>query len=163
MTSVENRPLHSSGSSQYSGIYFQELRRTRENVSQDGICPCRDSKRHSSSNNLKCLKAKRSGKCLTSRSITDENIMKALHKAYNKLIQTKLDKRDRRNIKRFWRWCVTHRITGFWTFSIFRYSREQKTRRLGNCVCFRPEVKAEEIPTQLGPLERAKVIEISSF
>jgi hypothetical protein len=39
----------------------------------------------------------------------------------------------------------------FLTFSIVRYSREQKTRRFGNWICFRPQVK------------EGLVIEISSF
>jgi hypothetical protein len=29
----------------------------------------------------------------------------------------------------------------FWTFSIVWYSRKQKTRRFGNWICFRPQVK----------------------
>jgi hypothetical protein len=42
-------------------------------------------------------------------------------------------------------------LLGFWTFSIVQYSREQKTRRFGNSICFHPQVKGED--TQLGPLE----------
>jgi hypothetical protein len=45
-------------------------------------------------------------------------------------------------------------LLGFWTFSIVRFSRELKTRRFGNWMCFRPQVKGEKTPTQLGPLER---------
>jgi hypothetical protein len=45
----------------------------------------------------------------------------------------------------------------FFTFPIVRYSREQKTRRFGNWNCFRPQVKAEKTPTQLGSLERANL------
>jgi hypothetical protein len=42
----------------------------------------------------------------------------------------------------------------FWTFSIVRYSK--KTRRFGNWICFRPQVKVgEKTPSQLGSLERA--------
>jgi hypothetical protein len=38
----------------------------------------------------------------------------------------------------------------------------QKTRRFGNWICFRPQVKVgKKTPTQLGPLER--VIEINSL
>jgi hypothetical protein len=34
----------------------------------------------------------------------------------------------------------------------------QKTRRFGNWICFRPQVKVgEKTPTQLGPLERANL------
>jgi hypothetical protein len=33
----------------------------------------------------------------------------------------------------------------------------QKTRRFGNSICFRPQVKVgEKTPAQLGPLERAR-------
>jgi hypothetical protein len=46
------------------------------------------------------------------------------------------------------------RIAAFWTFSIVRYSRKQETRRFGNSICFRPQVRGKT-PTKLGPLERA--------
>jgi hypothetical protein len=50
----------------------------------------------------------------------------------------------------------------FWTFSIVRYSK--KTRRFGNWICFRPQVKVEEkTPTQLGPLERLRLVFSSTF
>jgi hypothetical protein len=40
--------------------------------------------------------------------------------------------------------------------SIVRYSRDYKTRRFGNWIYFRPQVKGRnKTPTQLGPLERA--------
>jgi hypothetical protein len=48
-------------------------------------------------------------------------------------------------------------LLGFWAFSIVRNSREYKTRRFGNWICFRPQVKGEKTPTQLGPLERANL------
>jgi hypothetical protein len=35
-------------------------------------------------------------------------------------------------------------LLGFWTFSIVRYSREYKTRRFGNRICYRPQVKEEK-------------------
>jgi hypothetical protein len=61
-------------------------------------------------------------------------------------------------------------ITGFFTFSIVRYSRKQKTRRFGNWICFRPQMGGgRKTPIQLGHLERANidhnrpVIEISSL
>jgi hypothetical protein len=59
----------------------------------------------------------------------------------------------------FSRWCITHRITGFFgLFTIVRYSRDKKTRRFGNWICFRPQVKGgEKTPTQLGLLERANL------
>jgi hypothetical protein len=41
---------------------------------------------------------------------------------------------------------------------IFHRPVFQKTRRFGNWICFRPQVKVEEkTPTQLGPLERGKL------
>jgi hypothetical protein len=46
-------------------------------------------------------------------------------------------------------------LLGFWTFSIVRYSKDQETRRFGNRICFRLQVKGED--TQLGPLERANL------
>jgi hypothetical protein len=56
--------------------------------------------------------------------------------------------------KWFWRWCITHRITGFLDF--FHRLVFWRTRGFGNWVCFRPQVKVgEKTPTQLGPLERA--------
>jgi hypothetical protein len=30
---------------------------------------------------------------------------------------------------------------GFWTLSIVRYSRNSKTQRFGNGICFRPQVR----------------------
>jgi hypothetical protein len=42
----------------------------------------------------------------------------------------------------------------FFTFSIVRYSRDYKTRRFWNWICFLPQVKGKT-PTHLGPLERA--------
>jgi hypothetical protein len=47
-------------------------------------------------------------------------------------------------------------LLGFWTFSIVRYSRDNKTRCFGNWICFRPQVRGKT-PTQLGPLERANL------
>jgi hypothetical protein len=55
---------------------------------------------------------------------------------------------------------------GFLDFSIVRYSRDYKTRRFGNWICFRPQVKGgggEKTPTQLGPLERANLNHWNSF
>jgi hypothetical protein len=41
---------------------------------------------------------------------------------------------------------------------IFHRPVFQKTRRFGNWICFRPQMKAgEKTPTQLGPLERANL------
>jgi hypothetical protein len=36
------------------------------------------------------------------------------------------------------------RITGFLDFSIVRYSRNYKTQRFGNWICFRPQMKGED-------------------
>jgi hypothetical protein len=48
-------------------------------------------------------------------------------------------------------------LLGVWTF--FPPSsgilRDQKTRRFGNWICFRPQVRGED--TQLGPLERTNL------
>jgi hypothetical protein len=44
---------------------------------------------------------------------------------------------------------------GFWTFSIVLYSREQKTRRFGNWICFRPQVKGGEYIYSGGPLRKS--------
>jgi hypothetical protein len=48
---------------------------------------------------------------------------------------------------------IVLRITGFWTLSIFRYSRNQKIQRFGNWIRFRSQVRGET-PTLFGPLER---------
>jgi hypothetical protein len=51
----------------------------------------------------------------------------------------------------------------FWTFSTVWYFTDQKIRRFGNCICFRPRVRGKT-PTQLGPVERGDlgpVIEVS--
>jgi hypothetical protein len=47
-------------------------------------------------------------------------------------------------------------LLGFWTASIIRYSRKQKTRRFGNWIYFRPLVRGEA-PILLGLLERANI------
>jgi hypothetical protein len=43
-------------------------------------------------------------------------------------------------------------LLGVWTFSIVRYSTEEKTRRFGNCICFCPQVKVGEALSK-GPTE----------
>jgi hypothetical protein len=48
-------------------------------------------------------------------------------------------------------------LLGFWILSIVRYSKKQKNTRFGNWICFRPQVRGQETPTQLGPLERASL------
>jgi hypothetical protein len=32
-------------------------------------------------------------------------------------------------------------LLSFWTFSIVLYSRNEKTRRFGNWICFRPQIQ----------------------
>jgi hypothetical protein len=50
----------------------------------------------------------------------------------------------------------SHSISGFLDF--FHCLVFLRTRRLGNWICFRPQVKVgEKTPTQLGPLERANL------
>jgi hypothetical protein len=58
---------------------------------------------------------------------------------------------------------VVHNSQNFLDF--FHRPVFQKTRRFGNWICFRPQVKVgEKTPTQLGPLVRANpVIEIISL
>jgi hypothetical protein len=48
-------------------------------------------------------------------------------------------------------------LMGFWSSSIVRTLKNHKikTRRLGNWICFRPQVRGA--PTLLGPLERANL------
>jgi hypothetical protein len=48
-------------------------------------------------------------------------------------------------------------LLGFGTFSIVRYSREQKTRRFGNWICFRPQVKGGEDTYSVGALRKRTV------
>jgi hypothetical protein len=45
-------------------------------------------------------------------------------------------------------------LLGFWTFFIVWYCREHDVSEM---ICFRPQVKGEKTPTQLGPLERANL------
>jgi hypothetical protein len=35
-------------------------------------------------------------------------------------------------------------LHGFWTLSVVQYSRKQKTKRFGNWICFRPQVRWED-------------------
>jgi hypothetical protein len=44
----------------------------------------------------------------------------------------------------------------FWPLYIVRIPRYKRTRRFGNCICFRPQSKREAIPL-LGTLERATI------
>jgi hypothetical protein len=55
--------------------------------------------------------------------------------------------------KGFWRWCIAHRIIGFLDLFHRPVFYGMETRRFGNWICFRPQLRGED--TQLGPLERA--------
>jgi hypothetical protein len=57
----------------------------------------------------------------------------------------------------FWRWCTAHRITGVWDIFHRPVFLDVETRRFGNWICFRLQVKEEKTPTQLGPLGRANL------
>jgi hypothetical protein len=46
-------------------------------------------------------------------------------------------------------------LLGFWTLSIVRYSRKYKTRRFGNWICFRLQMRGKT--TLLHPLEIANL------
>jgi hypothetical protein len=49
-------------------------------------------------------------------------------------------------------------IQGYWVFGLRPSSgilKNRRTQRFGNWICFRPQVRGQETPTQLGPLERA--------
>jgi hypothetical protein len=51
----------------------------------------------------------------------------------------------------------------FWTFSVIRYSREYKTRRFGNWICLRPQVKGGEDTYSVGLLRKSWVCVFSPF
>jgi hypothetical protein len=46
-------------------------------------------------------------------------------------------------------------LLGFWTLFIVQNSKYKKTQRLGNWICFCPQVSGED--TYSGPLERANL------
>jgi hypothetical protein len=43
--------------------------------------------------------------------------------------------------------CLRSKLLGFWTLSIVLYTRNYKTQRFGNWICFRPHVRGGT-PTQ---------------
>jgi hypothetical protein len=47
----------------------------------------------------------------------------------------------------FWRWCIAHKITGFSDFVHRPDSKQlkEKTRRFGNWICFRPQVRERHL------------------
>jgi hypothetical protein len=46
------------------------------------------------------------------------------------------------------------KLVHFWTSSIVRNSKYEKTQHFGNCICFRPQVRGG-FPTLLAALEIA--------
>jgi hypothetical protein len=55
-----------------------------------------------------------------------------------------------------WWWWITQGISGF--LDVIHHPVFEETRRFGNWICFRPQVKGgKKTPTQLGPLERANL------
>jgi hypothetical protein len=53
---------------------------------------------------------------------------------------------------------LLYRIYRIFFLDFFHRPVFQKTRRFGNLICFRPQVKVgEKTPTQVGPLERANL------
>jgi hypothetical protein len=58
-----------------------------------------------------------------------------------KKIQNKIDSIG------FWRWCITHRIAGVLDFihhlDFNSYKKKEQTRRFGNWICFRPQVRGD--------------------
>jgi hypothetical protein len=60
---------------------------------------------------------------------------------------------DRSHPNELWSYRIHKIFLDFFHRPVF-----QKTRRFGNWICFRPQVKVgEKTPTQLGPLERANL------
>jgi hypothetical protein len=55
--------------------------------------------------------------------------------------------------KRFWRWCIAHRITGFLDFFRRLGFLGVETRRFGNWIRFRPHGKGGENTYSVGPPE----------
>jgi hypothetical protein len=43
-----------------------------------------------------------------------------------------------------WRWCITLGMTGFLDLSIVRYSKNWRTKRFGNWICFRLKVRDDQ-------------------
>jgi hypothetical protein len=54
---------------------------------------------------------------------------------------------------------MVYDIQDYWVFGLCPSSGilENRTQRFANWICFRPQVRGQETPTQLGPLERASL------
>jgi hypothetical protein len=55
---------------------------------------------------------------------------------------------------------MVYNTQNYWVFGLFPSSGilgTRKTQRFGNWICFRPQVRGEETPTLLGPLDRANL------
>jgi hypothetical protein len=53
---------------------------------------------------------------------------------------------------------MVYDIPDYWVFELCPLSgilKNRTTQHFENCICFRPQVRGQETPTQLGPLERA--------
>jgi hypothetical protein len=56
--------------------------------------------------------------------------------------------------------CTASVVQDYWVFGLCPSSgilKTRRTQRFWNWICFRPEVRGQETPTQLGPLERASL------
>jgi hypothetical protein len=56
--------------------------------------------------------------------------------------------------------CILNWILNYWVSglpSIVWNSKHKETQRLGNWICFRPQVRGGETPTLLGPSDRANL------
>jgi hypothetical protein len=52
---------------------------------------------------------------------------------------------------------MVYDIQDYWVFELCSSSgilKNRRTQRFGNWICFRPQVRGQETPTQLGPLEK---------
>jgi hypothetical protein len=55
---------------------------------------------------------------------------------------------------------MVYDIPDYWVFGLCPSSgilKNRRTQRFGSWICFRPQVRGQETPTQLGPLERASL------
>jgi hypothetical protein len=55
---------------------------------------------------------------------------------------------------------MLHDIQDYWVFGLCPSSgilKNRRTQHFGNWICFRPQVRGQETPTQLGPLGRTRL------
>jgi hypothetical protein len=55
---------------------------------------------------------------------------------------------------------MVYDIQDYWVFGLCPPSgilKNRGTQRFGKCICFRHQVRGQEIPTQLDPLERTSL------